>query len=76
MTTVTIHQAKTHLSKLVNRALTGEVIVVAKGRDPVIELKPVAPKAAKRRLGGIPGLVKKWPADFDAPLDGFSEYSP
>jgi prevent-host-death family protein len=52
MTTVTIHEAKTHLSRLINRVLAGEEIVVARGREPVIKLVPAKPATAGRRVPG------------------------
>jgi prevent-host-death family protein len=46
--TVTIHQAKTQLSKLIARAEAGEEIVIARGKDPVVRLQLVEPKQRKR----------------------------
>lgn len=66
MTTVTIHQAKTQFSRLVDRALAGEEVVVMRGNVPVVVLKPVASARNKRRLGGLRGLVTHMAADFDA----------
>jgi prevent-host-death family protein len=40
--TITIHKAKTNLSKLIERALAGEEIVIARGKQPVVKLVPVA----------------------------------
>ena len=53
MAIVTIHEAKTHLSRLINRVLAGEEIVVARGREPVIKLVPAKPKGKKRQLGWL-----------------------
>lgn len=75
MTTVTIHEAKTHLSRLIERALAGEEVVVTRGRDPVVALKPLHAPKIKRRLDGLPGLIKNMAADFDAPMSDFEEYS-
>ena len=75
MTTVTIHQAKTHLSRLIERALSGEVVVVMRGREPVVALKPLHPPKSKRRLGGLPDLIAHMAEDFDAPVADFKEYS-
>ena len=75
MTTVTIHEAKTNLSRLIERALSGEDVVVMRGRDPVVALKPLHAPKSKRRLGGLPGLVAHMAKDFDAPLADFKEYS-
>lgn len=75
MSTVTIHEAKTHLSRLIDRALAGEDIVVMRGREPVVALKPLCAPKSKRRLGGLPGLVMHMAKDFDAPMADFTEYS-
>jgi prevent-host-death family protein len=53
MTTVTIHQAKTNLSKLIAKALAGEEVVVAKGKEPVVRLVPIKPLTRKRKLGWL-----------------------
>ena len=52
MATVTIHEAKTQLSKLIARAEKGEEIVIARGKQPVVRLAPVA-KASPRRKAGF-----------------------
>ena len=75
MTNVTIHQAKTHLSRLIDRALSGEAVVVMRGREPVIALKPVQTPKPKRRLGGLRGMIKRMADDFDEPLSDFKEYT-
>lgn len=74
MTQVTIHEAKTHLSRLIQRALAGEEIVIAKGKEPVVKLVAVAKPKKQRRLGGAPHLVKYIADDFDAPLEEFADY--
>jgi len=75
MTTITVHQAKTHFSRLIERALSGEEIVVLRGREPVVSLKPIRTPRNKRRLGGLPGLISHMAEDFDAPLADFKEYA-
>jgi len=75
MTTVTIHQAKTHFSRLIDRALSGEEVVVMRGREPVIVLKPIHTPRTKRRLSGALGMIAHMADDFDAPLPDFREYS-
>jgi prevent-host-death family protein len=42
MAIVTVHQAKTQLSKLIARAEAGEEIVIARGREPAVKLTPIA----------------------------------
>ena len=76
MTQVTIHEAKTHLSRLIQRVLDGEEIVIAKGEQPLVKLVVVPEMRKQRRLGGSPDLVKYVSEDFDEPLDMFAEYMP
>jgi prevent-host-death family protein len=63
---VNMHEAKTELSKLVERALAGEDVVIARAGVPVVRLVPVA-RAGQRVLGQWRGKVKL-AEDFDAPL--------
>ncbi|WP_160000513.1 type II toxin-antitoxin system Phd/YefM family antitoxin [Roseomonas sp. 18066] len=75
MTTVNIHAAKTHLSRLVDAAAEGEEILIARAGRPVARLVALAAPAPRRRLGRLAGQLAV-PADFDAPLpddvlDGF-----
>lgn len=65
--TVNIHEAKTHLSRLLNRVEHGDEIVIARAGRPVARLVPISTTAPMRVLGGARGGV--WIAeDFDAPL--------
>jgi prevent-host-death family protein len=57
MTTVTIHEAKTNLSKLIAAALEGEEVVIARGDTPVVKLTPVAAKPPRRKFGALKGVV-------------------
>lgn len=67
---VSMHEAKTHLSKLIARASEGEEILITKAGKPVARLTYPAPKHHKRRLGTAKGEV--WIADdFDEPVSGF-----
>ena len=65
---VNIHQAKTHLSRLLQRVANGEEVTIARAGVPVARLVPVEPAKKKiRPLGMDRGRV--WVADdFDAPL--------
>ena len=67
MTTVNIHAAKTHLSRLLEDAAEGKEVIIAKSGKPIARLVPLAGKAQKRKLGLLAGQVSV-PADFDAPL--------
>ena len=66
MPTVNIHEAKTHLSRLVERAARGETFVIAKAGRPMVKLVPIgaAEVATPKRLGFLQGVFKV-PADFD-----------
>jgi prevent-host-death family protein len=66
MDTVNIHHAKTHLSRLVERAAKGESFVIAKAGKPLVKVVPLsAPDAAQvKRVGFLSGQVRV-PADFD-----------
>lgn len=74
MTQVTIHEAKTHLSRLIQRALQGEEIIIAKGKKPLVKLVVLPEARQHRRLGAAKGVIIEMAADFDAPLDDFEEY--
>ena len=65
---VNIHEAKTHLSRLLQRVANGEEVTIARAGVPVARLVPLAPETKKKRpLGMDRGRV--WVADdFDAPL--------
>ena len=67
MKTVNVHEAKTHLSRLLKRVAAGEDVVIAKSGRPVARLVPVAPPIGQRVLGSEKGRFIV-PADFDAPL--------
>jgi prevent-host-death family protein len=71
---VNIHEAKTQLSKLIEAALRGEEVVIARANKPVVRLEPVAEQQPKRRIGGLKGVVKYMADDFDAPLEDFEDY--
>jgi prevent-host-death family protein len=66
MQTVKIHQAKTHLSKLVERAAKGESFVIAKSGKPMVKVVPLddASAAPPRRLGFLADRIRV-PDDFD-----------
>ncbi len=65
MKIVNIHEAKTHLSRLLERVADGEEIILARAGKPVAKLVPLKPKP--RRPGGLKGKVRIH-ADFDEPL--------
>jgi prevent-host-death family protein len=61
---VSVHDAKTHLSKLLARVEAGEVITIARGKTPVAKLVPAAPKG-KREFGAMRGKFSIGPEFFD-----------
>ena len=65
--TVNLYEAKTHLSKLVERAARGEEVVIAKAGQPKARLVPLVPSRRPRKPGAWRGRVVIGP-DFDAPL--------
>ena len=67
MKQVNIHQAKTELSRLVERVEAGEEIIIARAGRPVAKLTPITKAPGRRRLGPLDGRFKI-PDDFNAPL--------
>ena len=67
MQTVNIHEAKTHLSRLLERVAAGEDVVIAKAGRPVARLVAFEEAPDHRRLGRDAGLFDV-PDDFDEPL--------
>jgi prevent-host-death family protein len=65
--TVNIHAAKTHFSRLVERAANGEEIIIARAGRPLARLVPLAAPAKRRRADLLRGRVRI-ARDFDAPL--------
>lgn len=67
MSIVNMHEAKTHLSRLVERAAAGEEIIIAKNGKPMAKLIPVTPDLSPRVPGSMRGQI--WIAeDFDDEL--------
>jgi prevent-host-death family protein len=67
METVNIHEAKTQLSKLVERVRAGEEIILAKAGEPVARIVPYVPVRSPRKPGALKGKIRIG-KDFDAPL--------
>lgn len=74
MTQVTIHEAKTHLSRLIQLALAGEEVIIAKGKQPLVRLTVLPESQKQRRIGGASDVVLYIAPDFDAPLEDMAEY--
>ena len=71
MKTYTVHQAKSQLSKLIQKALHGEEVVITNRHKPVVLL--TALRQPKRKLGFL-GKSVWMSADFNAPLKDFQSY--
>jgi prevent-host-death family protein len=65
MATITVHAAKTTLSKLIERALSGEEIIIARGKIPAVRLVPVARSVPKRKFGAMRGRARLTKAFFE-----------
>lgn len=67
MSQVNVHEAKTHLSKLLMRVEAGEEIIISKAGKPIARLVPWRQNVKQRTPGLDRGLLTV-PDDFDAPL--------
>jgi prevent-host-death family protein len=63
---VTIHDAKTNLSRLIQQASTGEDIIIARGSKPVAKLVMVGELKGKRQPGSLKGKLVVGPEFFEA----------
>lgn len=61
---ISIHAAKTHLSRLIARAEAGEEVIIARGKKPVVKLVPITPKP-RRVFGSLKGQVSIGPEFFE-----------
>lgn len=65
MKRVTIHQAKTNLSRLIEEVSRGEEIVIARGTEPVARLVPLSDAKGRRRPGSLKGKLRVGPEFFE-----------
>ena len=75
MTTLTIQEAQSQLSDLIQQLKPGDEIVITENNRPVARLI-AASAQPQRKLGTLKGTVTYMADDFDAPLDEFKEYMP
>jgi prevent-host-death family protein len=67
---VTIHQAKTNLSRLLQKASNGEEVIIARGATPVARLVPIGEVKGRRRPGSMKGKLLVGPEFFESlPID-------
>jgi len=64
METINIHEAKTHLSRLVEKAAKGKPFIIAKAGKPMVKVVPLIEEKPKKRLGFMKGQISV-PDDFD-----------
>lgn len=74
METINIYEAKAKLSKLIEKALKGEEIIIAKGNKPLVRLEPLSQARSQRSMGAGKDIVISIGDDFDEPLDDFKDY--
>jgi antitoxin (DNA-binding transcriptional repressor) of toxin-antitoxin stability system len=65
METITIHKAKTQLSRLIEKACRGEEIIIARGKQPVVRLVAIDNKAKERKPGAWKGKISYTADAFD-----------
>ena len=71
---VNIHEAKTKLSKLIQAALNGKEVIIARGNKPVVRLEVLPEARSHRKIGNAEGLILSMADDFDDALDDFRKY--
>lgn len=64
---INIHEAKTHLSKIVDDVAAGAEVIIAKAGKPMARLSPLKTPPRPKKLGLLKGKIKV-PDDFNAPL--------
>lgn len=71
---VNIEEAKTHLPDLIDAAVNGEEVIIAKDEQHLVKLVPVARANSRPQFGSAKGLITM-SDDFDEPLEDFAEYT-
>ncbi len=64
---VNIHQAKTHLSRIVDEVAAGREVIIARAGKPIARLAPLEPVVRPKKLGLLKGKLRV-PDDFNNPL--------
>ena len=73
MNQISLEEAKIHLKELVDAALKGEEILIAKDQEHIVKLTPVSAIKSHPQFGSAKGQI--WMADdFDSPIEDFAEY--
>ena len=74
MSKFNIADAKTHFSKLVQKAMLGEEVIIAKDNKPVLKLVPLDLPKQPRKPGSGKGQILYVAPDFDSTPEGFKDY--
>ncbi len=74
MMQLNIAEAKAHFSEIIQKALLGEEVIIAKGNHPIVKIVPLVSPTNKRIPGSGKGQLIQMAEDFDAPLEDFKEY--
>jgi len=74
MSKFNIADAKAHFSKLVQKAMLGEEVIIAKDNKPVLKLVPLDKPKQPRKPGSGKGLILYVAPDFDATPESFKDY--
>ena len=74
MKNVTIHEAKTHLSRLIRNVMAGEEVIISRRNKPLVKLILIEETPVKRKLGTAAGKIH-FSSDFNEPLDDFEDYT-
>ena len=79
MSVMNIYEAKTHLSELINRVISGEEVIIARAGKPLVQMVPFIPRENSIQFGLLKGKIKLSP-DFNTfnseMADMFKDYLP
>jgi prevent-host-death family protein len=67
-----IQEAKTHLSRLLQRVAAGEEVIIARANQPIARLVPIEALPARRTAGRLLGQIR-WSDDFEDPIEGWED---
>ena len=76
MKTISVQEAKTHLSQLIDDVISGNEVVISRRGVPVVALRCLDRARPERRLGSAKGLILAMGHAFDDPLPDFADYMP
>lgn len=74
MTQFNTAEAKAHLSEIIQKALLGEEVIIAKDHKPLVKIVPIASPGNKRKPGSGRGQLVEMSEDFDDTPEDFRDY--